>query len=68
MLKSPSPFSARVAISAFFFVSGFSFASWASRIPTLTQKLHLNEAQLGSILFAMPLGLMLTLPVTGFLP
>jgi MFS family permease len=69
MLKSfnVSPRASRIAISAFFFVSGFSFASWASRIPTLTQKLHLNEAQLGSILFAMPLGLMLTLPVTGFL-
>ncbi|MBO9634023.1 MAG: MFS transporter [Chitinophagaceae bacterium] len=58
---------ARIAIAVFFFLSGFGFATWASRIPGLQQKLHLNEAELGGVLFAMPAGLMLTLPLTGFL-
>lgn len=58
---------ARIATALFFFVSGFSFSSWASRIPAIQQKLQLSDASLGSILFALPLGLMLTLPVTGFL-
>lgn len=58
---------ARIATAVFFFVSGFGFSSWASRIPTIQQNLHLNEAQLGAVLFAMPAGLMCTLPVTGFL-
>lgn len=58
---------ARLAITLFFFISGFGFASWASRIPDIQHKLGLNEAQLGSILFALPLGLMCTLPVTGAL-
>ncbi len=62
-----TPSQVRLAVAAFFFVSGFGFASWASRIPTLQQKLHLNEAELGSTLFAMPLGLMLTLPLTSYL-
>lgn len=62
-----SPRNARIAIAVFFFVSGFGFASWASRIPSLQQHLHLNEAELGAVLFAMPAGLMLTLPLTGFL-
>lgn len=62
-----SPRNARIAIAVFFFVSGFGFASWASRIPSLQQHLQLNEAQLGGVLFAMPAGLMLTLPLTGFL-
>jgi MFS family permease len=31
----------------------------------MQNKLHLNEAQLGAVLFALPIGLMLTLPATG---
>jgi MFS family permease len=54
-------------VAIFFFVSGFGFSTWASRIPTIQQQLHLNEAQLGAVLFALPIGLMLTLPVTGVL-
>jgi len=54
-------------VAVFFFVSGFGFSTWASRIPTIQQQLHLNEAQLGAVLFALPIGLMLTLPVTGVL-
>jgi MFS family permease len=54
-------------VAIFFFVSGFGFSTWASRIPTIQQELHLNEAQLGAVLFALPIGLMGTLPVTGVL-
>ena len=60
-----SPTRARVAIALFFFVSGFGFATWASRIPIIQHRLGLNEAQLGAVLLALPAGLMLTLPVTG---
>jgi len=63
----PSPFRARLATAVFFFVSGFGFSTWASRIPTIQQHLGLNEAQLGGVLLALPAGLMLTLPVTGAL-
>lgn len=58
---------ARVAITYFFFISGFGFSTWASRIPDIQHQLGLNEAQLGSVLFALPLGLMLTMPITGAL-
>lgn len=58
---------ARVMVAIFFFVSGFGFYTWASRIPTIQQELHLNEAQLGAVLFALPVGLMVTLPATGVL-
>jgi MFS family permease len=63
--NTSTPKQLRYGVAAFFFVSGFGFASWASRIPTLQQKLHLNDAQLGTALFAAPLGLILTLPITG---
>lgn len=54
-------------VTIFFFVSGFGFSTWASRIPTIQQQLHLNEAQLGVVLFALPIGLMGILPLTSYL-
>ncbi|RFS19644.1 MFS transporter [Chitinophaga silvatica] len=57
----------RIATSVFFFISGLGYSSWASRIPSIQHQLHLNDAQLGGILFALPIGLMLTMPVTGLL-
>ena len=62
-----SPHTARIAIAVFFFISGFTFSTWASRIPAIQQEMHLDEAQLGAVLFALPAGLMGMLPVTGFL-
>ncbi|WP_205502266.1 MFS transporter [Rufibacter psychrotolerans] len=57
----------RVALSAFFFLSGFNFSSWASRIPTIKTALDLNEAQLGSILLTMPVSSLIGLPLSGWL-
>lgn len=59
------PRRARVAVALFFFVSGFGFATWASRIPIIQHRLGLNEAELGAVLLALPAGLLMTLPVTG---
>jgi MFS family permease len=60
-----TPRQIRIANAIFFFVSGFGYTTWASRIPSIQQSLHLNEAQLGAALFAMPIGLMATMPITG---
>jgi len=65
ILKNKSPRQLRTVTSIYFFISGFSYSTWASRIPSIQQHLHLNEAQLGAILLAMPAGLVLTLPVTS---
>lgn len=67
VLAAPTPGQARCAIGLFFLVSGFGFATWASRIPTIQHRLGLHEAELGGVLLAMPTGLMLTLLVTGVL-
>jgi len=53
--------------AAFFFISGVGYSTWASRIPTIAQTLHLSSAQLGTALFALPVGLMLTMPFTSWL-
>ena len=60
-----SPKSSRIAAAIFFFISGFGYTTWASRIPSIQRDLHLNEAQLGVALFALPVGLLATMPLTG---
>ena len=55
----------RIAVSVFFFCQGLAFANWASRIPDIKSSLHLSEAGLGSILLALPLGQLITMPVSG---
>ncbi len=57
----------RIATSIFFFIAGLTFSTWASRIPAIQAKLHLSDAGLGGVLFALPAGLMLSLPVSGWL-
>jgi len=57
----------RFFLSLFFFISGFSFATWASRIPTIKTTFDFNEAELGSILLAMPVGSLIGLPISGWL-
>lgn len=55
----------RLAISLFYFGQGVCFASWASRIPDLKSLMHLSDAALGSILLALPLGQLITMPISG---
>jgi MFS family permease len=57
----------RLSIGAFFFLAGVCFASWASRIPDIKQYLHLSDAGLGAVLLALPVGLLISLPFSGWL-
>ena len=57
----------RVAVAAYYFVPGVVFASWASRIPDVKQMLHLSNGQLGSVLFAIPIGQLLMMAFSGVL-
>jgi len=57
----------RIAVGAMFFMAGLCFASWASRIATVQSKLGLNDAALGAVLFSLPIGLMLSLPFSGWI-
>ena len=59
--------SQRVFLSLFFFLSGFCFASWASRIPTIKTSFDYNEAELGTILLFMPISSLIGLPFSGWL-
>lgn len=57
----------RIAVSSIFFLAGLCFSSWASRIASIQQELGLSEAALGGVLFALPVGLMLSLPFSGYM-
>ena len=55
----------RFATGSLFFVSGLCGSSWASRIPTIQQNLRLSDSAMGGVLMAAPVGLVLSLPVSG---
>lgn len=57
----------RFFLSTFFFLSGFCFSSWASRIPTIKTAFDFNEAELGTVLLAMPISALIALPISGWL-
>ena len=55
----------RAATLVYFFMSGFGYSTWASRIPTIKAFFGFNDAQLGTILLFMPVSSLLGLPVSG---
>jgi len=57
----------RVAVGASFFLQGLCFSTWAARIPTIQQRLNLTDTELGGVLLAVPVGLLLSLPLSGWL-
>tara|TARA_R110002020_G_scaffold293535_2_gene508937 strand:+ start:12477 stop:13622 length:1146 start_codon:yes stop_codon:yes gene_type:complete len=57
----------RIALSVYFFLSGFCFSTWASRIPTIKTIFNLNDAELGNLLLAMPVSSLIGLPISGWL-
>ncbi|HCN84292.1 MAG TPA: MFS transporter [Sphingobacteriaceae bacterium] len=57
----------RIFLSLFFFSSGFTFSTWASRIPTIKTFFDLNDAELGTVLLAMPVMSLIGLPLSGWM-
>ncbi len=55
----------RRANAVYFFISGFGYSSWTSRIPVVKESLKLNDAHFGTLLFMLPVGLLVTMPFTG---
>jgi MFS family permease len=57
--------SARNAVLGTFFLNGFAFATFASRIPSVRQALDLDPGRLGLLLLATSVGAVLALPSSG---
>jgi predicted MFS family arabinose efflux permease len=56
---------ARNAVGAAFFLNGFLFASWVSRIPEAREGLELDNGGLGLLLLAIAAGSIVGMPSTG---
>ena len=56
-----------LATYAVFIASGIAFASWASRIPQVRDRLHLDPSELGLVLLAMAAGSVIALPLSGLI-
>lgn len=55
----------RWGVSLFYFGMGLCFSSWASRIPTIKADLQLSDGDLGTILFALPVGQLIMMFFSG---
>ena len=57
----------RITISVFFFLSGFIFSTFTSRIPGLQDRFSMNNAELGILLACLPAGLITSMPFAGII-
>ena len=62
-----TPQKQRIALSAYFFLSGLCFSTWASRIPTIKVIFNLTEGDLGNLLMIMPASAIIGIPLSGWL-
>ncbi|MVM32026.1 MFS transporter [Spirosoma sp. HMF4905] len=56
-----------LAVGLVFACDSILFGSWVAHIPHVKEKLHLSDAELGLTLFAMPVGLLIMNPLTGWI-
>ncbi len=57
---------ATAATFLIFGVNGFVFASWAARIPAVTETLQVTSGQMGTLLLCVAAGSLIALPTAGF--
>lgn len=57
---------AAVATFVVFGINGLVFASWAARIPAVTETLHITSGQMGTLLLCTAIGSLLALPTAGW--
>lgn len=57
----------RIGVSAFFFIQGLIFSTWANRIPDIKNALRLSDGMLGAVLFALPVGQLTAMGLSGYL-
>lgn len=67
LTRQQALFRFRLAVSLFFFIQGVVFATWTNRIPDLKSAMHLSDAALGNVLFAIPVGQMTAMYISAWL-
>jgi fucose permease len=57
----------RIAVSIFFFINGFLYANWISRLPEIQHFYTISNARLGTLLLCSALGAIVAMPFSGIL-
>jgi MFS family permease len=57
----------RIAVNLSFFINGFIYANWASRLPRIQELYDANKFLIGVVLFALALGAVVAMPFTGWM-
>jgi MFS family permease len=63
---APQLKAAAAATFLVFGINGLVFASWAARIPAVTELLHITSGQMGSLLLCVAVGSLIALPTAGW--
>ncbi|MEM7572217.1 MAG: MFS transporter [Bacteroidota bacterium] len=58
---------ARTAVALIFAINGFIYASWASRLPRLTEMYQMSDADLSTVLLSIAVGALVAMPITGII-
>lgn len=57
----------RIAIATLFFANGFLYANWTARLPELKAFYSISNGTLGTLLFTVALGALVSMPLTGWI-
>ena len=57
----------RIAVKISFFLNGFVYATWVSRLTRIQDQFHADNGTIGVVLFMFALGALVAMPFTGWL-
>lgn len=57
----------RIAVKIAFFLNGFIYANWVSRLPRIQEQYQADNGTIGLVLLAMSLGAVAAMPFTGWM-
>ncbi len=57
----------RLAVKIAFFINGFIFANWVSRLPRIQEQYQADNGTVGLVLLALSCGAVLAMPFTGWI-
>ncbi|MFZ6011235.1 MAG: MFS transporter [Bacteroidota bacterium] len=57
----------RIAVKIAFFINGFVYANWVSRLPRIQELYHADNGTIGIVLLSMSLGAVAAMPFTGWM-
>src|SRR5687767_5902748 len=57
----------RIAVKIAFFLNGFIYANWVSRLPRIQEMYDADNGTIGVVLLSMSLGAVAAMPFTGWI-